>query len=419
MLTMKRAIELALAEEGNARLQLAREFVVQSRSRAAEARSALLPNLEISATAQNLTRNLQALGLTSSTLGFPVPSRVGPLSVVDARTGVGQKLLDLQSVYRYRAAKTEVLGAESDADGTAEQVTAQVAQAYLAALRAAARVQAEAANLGLAESVRATAENHRRAGTGSGLEVARADVRVAEAQQKLLHAQNQRRRAELQLRRAIGLRLDASVELSETLARPEPPSDKNNATAVALETRADWKAQMAREQSAVLSVRSARAERYPTVAAFADYGAAGGSPVSALSTHTAGISIQFPLFDGGRRRAHADAAASQLRQQRALTADLREQIRFEVETAADQLSSALEEASVAEAALNIAQRTFEQAERRYKNGASDHLLVAEAHTEIARARDSHIAALYAANEAWVEFHRATGRLRHVLQVGNH
>jgi outer membrane protein TolC len=414
-LTMKRAVDLALAEEGNARLQLAREFVVQARSRATEARSALLPSLDVTAGTQNMTRNLAVLGLTSSTLGFPIPSRVGPLSVTDARTTAGQKLLDLPSLFRYRASKIDVLSSESNVDGTAEEVAARVAQAYLAALRAAARVQAEEANLGLAQSVLSTAKNNQRAGSGSGLEVAQADLRVAQEKQKLLHAANQKRRAELLLRRAIGLRLDVPLELTETLVLPVRPANLDDGPAIALDLRPDWKAQKSREQAAAVSARSAQAERYPTVSAFADYGAVGGSLVSALATHTLGISVQFPLFDGGRRKARADASASQLRQERARTADLRDQIHFEVDTAADQLRSALDEAAVAETALTTAGRTFEQVERRYKSGVASHLDVAEAQTEIARTRDSYLAALYASNEAWVEYHRATGRLRAELE----
>jgi len=310
-LTMKHAVELALAEEGSAKMQLAREFVVQAQSRSTQARSALLPKLDVTADAQNMTRNLAALGLTTSTLGFPVPSRVGPISVSDARAGIGQAVLDLGSVYRHRASKAEVAGTQSDADSVAEQVAADVAQVYLAVLRTTARVEAVSATLELAKSVQKAAENHRRAGNGTGLEVTRASLRVADERQKLLQAQVEKRSAERLLLRATGLRLDVALVLTDRLEKPPEVPLAADAFSGALRCRPDWKAQEARVQRAGLAVQSARAESVPSVRAFADYGATGSSPWKALATYTAGVSVQFSVYDGGRRRSRAVEAASQ------------------------------------------------------------------------------------------------------------
>jgi hypothetical protein len=45
-LSMKRAVEIAMSPEGSARIQLADEAVKQAQSRSAQARAALLPNLD-------------------------------------------------------------------------------------------------------------------------------------------------------------------------------------------------------------------------------------------------------------------------------------------------------------------------------------------------------------------------------------
>src|ERR1017187_1746730 len=62
-LSLKRAVEIALSPEGNARVALADESIVVAQSQAAEARSALLPNFDASVSEQNAVRNLKALGL--------------------------------------------------------------------------------------------------------------------------------------------------------------------------------------------------------------------------------------------------------------------------------------------------------------------------------------------------------------------
>ena len=97
-LSLKKAVEIALAPEGNARLQLAEEAVRQAQAQSAKARAALLPALEGSVGAQSRTTNLAAAGVQ---LQLPVPGFffhefVGPFSVYDARATIHQSLLDLR-----------------------------------------------------------------------------------------------------------------------------------------------------------------------------------------------------------------------------------------------------------------------------------------------------------------------------------
>ncbi len=414
-LSLKRAVELALGEEGSVPLQLAREAVVQSRSQSAVAKAALLPNFEVSAGAQNLTRNLRALGLPSSSAGFPFPATAGPFNVLDMRGGASQAVLNLSALHRYRASKSDLLAAESDVEVTAEQTAERVAKAYLAALRGKARLEAEQAALDLANVTLRAAQHNLDEGTVTALDVSRAQLRVASVRQKVLEAATEARTRLLALRRAIGLRMDFPLELSENLAALPPPVDANLAWNHIASQRPEWKTQQFREQSLAKAVRSARAESLPSVHAFADYGGIGTSVPSTLATHSAGVSVRFPLFDSGRRRANTEASASRLRQERSRTQDLRDEIQFQLEVAAGQVRSTQEAVSLAEAALDHARRVLEQSQRRYRNGAAEHLTVAEAENDVAQTRASHIEALYACHVAWVDFQRAAGVLRKELR----
>src|SRR5215471_18941178 len=62
-LSLKRAVELATSREGSAKVQLSGEAFQQAEARSKQARSALLPNLDASVTAENQTVNLSAMGL--------------------------------------------------------------------------------------------------------------------------------------------------------------------------------------------------------------------------------------------------------------------------------------------------------------------------------------------------------------------
>jgi outer membrane protein len=415
-LSLKRAVDLALSPEGNTRVQLAGESVRQAESRSAQARAALLPGIEASVSQQNLTRNLAAFGIRFDlpVPGFQFPRVVGPINVFDVRATATQSLFDFSSIRRFQASRVGTNAAKAESDNTGDQVAAQVARAYLVALKTEAGLEAVRANITLAEALLRQARNQKAAGAGTGIEVTRAQVQLSNERQRFLVAENERRRAHLQLLRAIGLRLDTQLELTDKLAYiPLKISEK--ATAEALEHRADFKAQRQREENARLSSSATTMERLPSLLAFADYGSIGSSVNNALPTRTYGLSLRVPVFDGGRRDARRAESASQLRQERIRTNDQREQIELEVRLALDTLRSAEDQVKVAQEGLGLAENELAQARRRYEAGVTTGLEVTDAQTRLERARDNQIAALFNHNQARIDLAQATGTIRRMIQ----
>src|ERR1039458_4578013 len=203
-LSLKRAVQLAVSPEGNTRGQLSAQGLKQAQTRSAQSRAALLPDLSAAFTDENATRNLAAQGIQISVPipGFIFPSFVGPFTTMDARISATQSVFDFSSIRRFQASKVGVSAAKADVNGSAEQVAAQVARAYLAAVRADADVEAAKSNLTLSEAVLKQAENQKAAGTGTGIEITRARVQLANDRQRLLVAENARRSAGLQLLRS-------------------------------------------------------------------------------------------------------------------------------------------------------------------------------------------------------------------------
>src|SRR5258707_4052236 len=177
-LSLKRAVELATAPEGSAKVQLSGEALDQAQARSQQARAALLPNLDGGLTGENQTRNLAALGINLAIPipGFSFPTVVGPYNTVDARVTGTQSIFDFSSIRRYQASKVGVSAAKSDVERVQEQVAAQVARAYLAALRADTDVETTRADVTLSAAVLAQAENQKAAGTGTGIEITRSRV---------------------------------------------------------------------------------------------------------------------------------------------------------------------------------------------------------------------------------------------------
>lgn len=451
-LTLKRAVELALSPEGNTYIQLSDESLRQAKSRSAEVRSALLPDIETQAAQTTAMRSLAALGLdlaaTDTLLGAAknpppctatplicgvlstaeapllgdiankIPRVVGPFNSVDVRARLTQSVFDFSNIRRYQSSRAAYRAAKSDRSNTDNSVSATVAKAYLAALRAEADVETYQANVGLAEAILKQAENQKSAGTGTGIEVTRANVQLANERQRLLVVQNERSKAHLQLLRAMGLNLATELELTDKLSyEPVDAVTVEQAESQAWKNRPDVKAQAEREAAARLNANAVKSERLPSLVAYADYGSTGvnGDTVAMLPTRDYGMSLRVPIFDGGRRDAHRAETASQFRQERVRTNDLHEQIELEVRMALDSLHSAEEQAKVAEAGLALAQSEFTQARRRYEAGVASSLEVTDAQTRLERANDNRIAALFNHNIARIDLGQATGTIMAMLE----
>jgi outer membrane protein TolC len=414
-LSMKRAVELAVSPEGSAQVQLSGEAFKQAQSRSAQARAALLPDLSAAFSDQSRTANLAAMGLSSLTIpipGFQFPHFVGPYTTMDARVSASQSVFDFASIRRFQASKTAVSAAKSDVNAAQEQVAAQVARAYLAAVKATVDVETAEANVTLSLAVETQAENQKTAGTGTGIEITRAKVQLANDRQHLLVAQNARRSAYLQLLRAMGLRLDTELALTDKLEfLPVDPVTLEQAKLLAVKERPDYRAQQERESNARMAASATKLERLPSVAAFGDYGSNGTGLSNALPTRTYGISVRLPLFDGGRMDARRVESDSQYRAEKVRTNDLKEQIDLDVRLALDELRSAADEITVAKDGLDLAGNELTQARRRYEGGVANSLEVTDAQTRLERARDNQTAALFNYNLARIDLAQAMGKVR--------
>jgi outer membrane protein TolC len=416
-LSLKQAVELALAPDGNTRLQLARQLVRQADGRARQSRAALLPNLEGTIAQQNQTRNLAAFGIRieAPIPGFRVPELVGPFSTFDARAAVRQPVLDLAAWRRYQAGRQTARAAVAEEEAVREAVAREVAVLYIALLRAEAHLEAARANVRLAEELLDLARSQRTAGTGTGIEVTRAEVQLAHERQQLLAAEMEARRSRLELLRAIGLPLETAVTPANSLESSPAGDDLEVRLEEALRVRADYRAQQLRQESARLAASAAAMERVPSLAAFADYGSLGTSLHNALPTRVYGLALRLPLFDGGLRAGRRQEGRSLYEQERIRTADLRRQIELEIRVAADALRSAREQVQVAEEGLAQTRREMEQAERRYRAGVTSGVEVADAQTRLARARDNRVAALFLYHRARLELVFAAGRIRQFIE----
>ncbi len=141
-----------------------------------------------------------------------------------------------------------------DNDATRSQVSDEVARNYLACLRADADRDTGGANVELSEALLEQAKRAQTAGTGTGIEVTRAEVQLANDRQRLIRAENDRTRATLQLLKSMGLRMDSSIEFTDKLDyKPIDPGPPETLLEQARKARFEIKTQQQREEAARLT----------------------------------------------------------------------------------------------------------------------------------------------------------------------
>jgi outer membrane protein len=411
-LSLRQAVDIAIAPAGAARLQLAREAIHLAELRSLQARSALLPQLDGSYSYANQTRNLRAFGInfTAPIPGFSFPAFAGPFHVNDARVSIVQNIVDLASWKRLQASQAAVGQLRAEHDAVRHATADAVARAYLLAQRAQAHIETQQANLSLAEALVRLATNQKDAGTGTGIDVTRARVQLANERQRLIVAQNDFDRASLTLLRAMNVDLQAKLKLTDALSQaPVETASVEEALRAARQNRPDRLAQRQREVVARLNRDAVARERLPSLGAAGDYGVIGPTFADdAFPTRSVGIALRVPLWDGGRRQARLAEAGVALRQEAIRAKDLDQQTELEIRLAFESLANTRAQLEAATEGLTLAENELAQARRRFENGLANSLEITDAQTRLARARDNRIAALFGYNLARLDLQTAMG-----------
>jgi outer membrane protein TolC len=375
--------------------------------------SQLLPTIngQLSMTEQQL--NLQAFGFNLTLppqAGFQIPVIVGPYSYQAALANANVPLFNFGSIENYKASKEDTRAAALSVKNARDLVVLAVGNAYLEIIADQARVSATQAEIAADQAVYNNAELRHQSGLAIGIDVLRSEVELKQRQQALVSNENQLAKDKLTLGRIIGLPIGQDFTVateSPTLPLVIMPLDQ--ALAQAYAHRPDYQAAKARVQAAELSLRAAKAERYPTLTASGFYGDEG----LRLLNNSHGVfqatgSINFPIFDGGRIKADEQQSSAELQNRRNELENLRAQIDYDVRTALLDLKSAEQEVSVAQSNMSLANDTLRQARDRFSAGVTNTVEVVQAQQTVAEANENLISAEYAYNIAKVELARALG-----------
>jgi outer membrane protein TolC len=385
----------------------------EARAQRVRALSALLPQVTgtLGETAEQL--NLKTLGINFHFPPIPgfagIPTIVGPFEYTAAQANISAKVFDWNARKNLSSARANEEAAVLAVQDARDLVVEGVVNGYLEIIASASRVASILAQVNTAEAIYNRAVSQKQAGTSPAIDVLRAQVELKNQQQRLLAQQNQFDKDKLTLARVIGLPAGQAFDLADEVPyAPLSGLTQEEALRMALAQRPDYLSARKTVQGAEEALRGARAQWYPTAGIDGFYGDWGPTLASSHGVFTLTAALNFNIFNGGRIRSDVEQAKAVLKQRTDELADLGGQIDFQVRTAFLDIRTAAEQVTVAQANLQLANETLEQARDRFSAGVADTIEVVQAQESVAAANDSIISALYAHNAAKAALARALG-----------
>ena len=399
-----------IAARNSAPAQSAQIRIAEAQARARQSRASLLPSLNGSASQFTRTLNTASFGFSLPGLN-PNGQIIGPFHVLDARAQMQAPLFDFGAFARYRAAGAAVTAITADATVASEQAGAQAALAYVQALRAEGDFRARSEDSVLAVDLLNVAQAQLDAGTGIALDVTRAEAQLASTRAGLISSRAARDRSLIALDRALNLPAHTPLVLSDSLGRVDStatPTDEAAATELALRSRPDLKAALARIAAAKQSVSAIRAERLPTLSLIGDDGINGLSVHHMLNTYEYGVQVSVPILDGFRRSGRIQEQQGVVKDAQIQQHEIEQQAAADVSTAILDLRAAAQQVAATREQLRLSEQEVSQARERFRAGVAGNADVITALLQLTTARTAVIDAQTNFQTARIALARAQG-----------
>ncbi len=405
-LSLHDAISVALKE--NPEVQVGAINIAESQQDHAIARSAMIPQAGFDVQDRAERFNLYAQFGSK----FPgIPEHAGPFQFFQANATVTMPILDLTLWRQLQASRQGMNASKAQETTVREQIVLLVVSQYLAGMRADAAVQAAQSRVDLAQALFNQADDLQKHGVGTGIDTLRSNVELQNEKQGLLQTQTQQKVALYGLARLLNLDPNRQIELADAPSFYETPQlDTSKSLEDAYGIRPEMKALDARAHIAELTRRGASESRLPKVNFMGTVGQQGLSAPGAIPDYIYQVSLDVPIFTGGRIRAEMAKANLELKKVDQERNDLKSQIALEVKSSAAQLDAAQHEVDVASLGIKLAQEEVSQARDRFQAGVANNIEVLSAQAALARANDNQIAALYGYNQARADLSHAIGQI---------
>jgi outer membrane protein TolC len=303
------------------------------------------------------------------------------------------------------AATAQERAARGELAEMAGETSLMVREAYLMALLTAENVVREETRVAAAEEMARTTRARFEAGKDIQASVQRAEAEQAMARRELTMARNEQAKAMLALKAAMGVDLQSPVTLPDRLGLAAPAGTLDDFIRIGRERRGSLLAARARVEVARAEARGAEGALRPQV-----YGTAMSdtSTDRMMSGGTLGVTVSFPLFDAGERRADVRRMRAMQARAEGLVRQAELNVERDVRQAWLDVLTAEENARSAQSSVESAQAAYDVVRLRVEAGKGILLEQLDALQVLVRARADLARALYDHSLARARLDRAAG-----------
>ena len=399
VLTLDEALESAAQRQPQ--LRQAKATLDVSRARADEARSGLLPQVSGNA----------SYGLGTTNIGGQVPYSLAPGNSFNVGLSVNQLVYDFgRTTGQWNAAKATSVAQEFGEKTTGAQVRLAVRSAFFSA-------RANKALLVVAQETLANQERHLtqiqgyvEVGTRPGIDLAQARTDRANARVQVVNAENGYESAKALLNQAMGIEGPTDYDVADsplsTVEGEESTTDALLEEALAARPEFGTLSNQLRAQE--LTQGAIRGGYFPILGVTAA-ASEGGHDNGLAPNWNAGLTLSWPLYQGGLTGAQEREAAATLSSLKAQVDLARQQVRLEVEQA--RLAVRAAKASLlanVEAVVNAKER-LRLAEGRYQTGIGNSLELSDAQLSLSSVEAQTVQADFNLSSARAQLLKALGR----------
>jgi outer membrane protein TolC len=396
---------VSLGIQLNPSLAVAREGVLSADAGVRRSLSSYYPSATLVAT-QGRAGGSSFVETPAGTIAFTTDTRRRESEVILRETiwQTGRK----ESVRRSRHALAASLANE---EGALQDLVWSISQFYYQALAAEDLV-------GVADAALAASRDHEKlvqarteVGTAARVDLLPAQANAAEAEFALIQAQSQAGLAKARLKNTMGLPQTYDLRLARAELRVEeaPVPSFDEALSLSLERRPEVIALREAVASSEYAVRLAETTEDAVISLSAQYERGITGPREGESWSVV-ASVNAFLFDGGARKADADAARSGLRSIKAQQQQLVNGVSLEVESALLDVHTARESLDAAEKTVASAEAQLAAEEEKYREGRGIFVEILDAQATATRARTNRVRAMYDYQTAVLALRKAQGTL---------
>jgi outer membrane protein len=327
--------------------------------------------------------------------------------------------LSARELNALKIAGQSITKSEYDLDAAKSDFILAVASSYYDVLRAKKALEIAAANVERLTQYRNFAAKRVKVGELTKTALLRADGELSGARADYLRATNL-----VILTRAALIRITGIEETFRLKHEKMPSSDFDefeNLRETAINSRADLKGYEMQAKIAEQYVKYARGAFWPNLGLYAIYNGADQNPATATLNREsvlAGVSLNFPFFEGGLRVAELREAQARERQARLAYEDLKKNIDVELRGAYLDLETQKGMLKFLEDQLVFAQDNYHAVLRQYENDLVTSLDVMDANTLLLSSEKNVAEALYGYQLAHLKVRRSSGTLLKFIQEGH-